>query len=165
MFAERGLDVPLEDIASAAGVSIGTLYNRFPTKGKLVDAALAGRVADMVRVAEDAAAITDPWTAFAVVLEGSCALQAADRGYNELCSRHFDDADEINALLARGAELLAEIIGRAQRAEMLRVDFSMADFGWLLGSIAQTVEDGEDVWRRRLGFLLKGLRAPGRLDT
>ena len=27
-FSERGLDMPLEEIAARAGVSIGTLYNR-----------------------------------------------------------------------------------------------------------------------------------------
>ncbi|MDT7788555.1 MAG: hypothetical protein QOF58_6974, partial [Pseudonocardiales bacterium] len=31
LFAERGLDVPLEHIARRASVSIGTLYKHFPT--------------------------------------------------------------------------------------------------------------------------------------
>jgi AcrR family transcriptional regulator len=48
VFATRGLDVPLEDIAKEAGVSIGTLYNRFPTRGALVEAALVDKVAGMV---------------------------------------------------------------------------------------------------------------------
>ena len=37
-FAERGADVPLEDIARAAGVGIGTLYRHFPTRDSLVEA-------------------------------------------------------------------------------------------------------------------------------
>ncbi|MFD0891150.1 helix-turn-helix domain-containing protein, partial [Streptosporangium algeriense] len=39
MFAERGLDVPFEDIARQAGVGVATLYRRFPTREDLVAAA------------------------------------------------------------------------------------------------------------------------------
>jgi AcrR family transcriptional regulator len=37
-FAARGAEVPLEDIARAAGVGIGTLYRHFPTRDSLVEA-------------------------------------------------------------------------------------------------------------------------------
>ncbi|HEV7788779.1 MAG TPA: helix-turn-helix domain-containing protein [Pseudonocardia sp.] len=52
VFAVRGLDAPLDEIARRAGVSIGTLYDRFPTRVDLVDAALAERVLTSVRLAE-----------------------------------------------------------------------------------------------------------------
>jgi len=41
VFAEQGLEAPLEAIAARAGVGIATLYRRFPTREKLVAAALA----------------------------------------------------------------------------------------------------------------------------
>lgn len=50
--------MPLEDIAKEAGVSIGTLYNRFPTRGELVEAALADKVASAVDLAEKALVLT-----------------------------------------------------------------------------------------------------------
>ena len=40
LFTERGVDVPLDEIARRAGVSIGTLYNHFPNRGALLDAVL-----------------------------------------------------------------------------------------------------------------------------
>jgi len=40
-FSERGLDMPLEEIAARAGVSIGTLYNRLGPRDALVDAVVA----------------------------------------------------------------------------------------------------------------------------
>ena len=42
LFAERGLDVPLREVARRAGVGPATLYRRFPTKQSLVDAAFTG---------------------------------------------------------------------------------------------------------------------------
>ena len=36
VFAEQGLEAPLEAIAVRAGVGIATLYRRFPTREKLV---------------------------------------------------------------------------------------------------------------------------------
>ncbi|HEX7609109.1 MAG TPA: helix-turn-helix domain-containing protein, partial [Solirubrobacteraceae bacterium] len=38
LFAERGLDVTLDDIARGAGVGVGTVYRRFPDKEQLIDA-------------------------------------------------------------------------------------------------------------------------------
>src|SRR5882757_11505410 len=61
VFAARGLDAPLDEIARRAGVSIGTLYNRFPSRVDLVDAALTEPVEASVRIAERALANPDPW--------------------------------------------------------------------------------------------------------
>src|SRR5882757_6365061 len=36
LFAEQGLDVRVEDIATRAGVGMGTLYRRFPNKDALI---------------------------------------------------------------------------------------------------------------------------------
>ena len=46
MFAEQGLEAPLETIAARAGVGIATLYRRFPTREKLVAAALMDKIAE-----------------------------------------------------------------------------------------------------------------------
>ncbi len=42
-FAERGVSVPLEDIARSAGVGIGTLYRHFPTREALLASLLEAR--------------------------------------------------------------------------------------------------------------------------
>src|SRR6516225_8646794 len=47
-FSERGLDMPLEEIAARAGVSIGTLYNRLGPRDALVDAVVADPAAALV---------------------------------------------------------------------------------------------------------------------
>lgn len=163
VYASRGLDVPLEDIAKEAGVSIGTLYNRFPTRGALVEAALADKVARMIEQAETAVTMADPWEAFAWFLACCCETQAADRGYNELCARVLPDTPEIDRLKARGHELVGAVVERAQASGQLRADFHEGDFAFVLWStttiIDATAATAPDAWRRHLGLLLDGLRA------
>lgn len=164
VFAARGLDVPLEEVAKEAGVSIGTLYNRFPTRGTLVEAALADKVAWMVEQAEAAVAMADAWEGFAWFLARCCETQAADRGYNELCVRVLPDTPEIDRLKATGHELVVRILDRAQRAGQLRADFHEGDLAFILWStttiINATACAAPEAWRRHLAFLLDGLRTP-----
>lgn len=163
IFAARGLDVPLEDVAREAGVSIGTLYNRFPTRGALVDATLAGKVAAAVEFAKTAATMADPWAGFASFLERSCELQASDRGYNELCAVAIPDTPEIDTLKERGHGLILEILDRAHRSGHLRADFDDGDFAFVIWSITRTIEatgaHAPEAWRRHLAFMLDGFRA------
>ncbi|MGW2196727.1 TetR/AcrR family transcriptional regulator, partial [Streptosporangium sp. NPDC001682] len=68
-FRERGLDVPLEEIARRAEVNIATLYRRFPDREALIEAILADHMADFVEAAEAAELADDPWEAFAGLVE------------------------------------------------------------------------------------------------
>ncbi len=163
IFATRGLDVPLEDVARQAGVSIGTLYNRFPTRGALIDATLAGKVAETVELAQAAATMADPWAGFAWFLEHSCELQASNRGFNELCARAVPETPEIDVLKERGHGLVLEILDRAHRSGQLRADFDEGDLAFVLWSIGRTIEatgaHAPQAWRRHLAFMLDGFRA------
>ncbi|MBE3199858.1 TetR/AcrR family transcriptional regulator [Frankia sp. CH37] len=163
LFAERGVDVPLEEIARRARVSIGTLYNRFPTRGHLVDAVFADRVAASVRIAEAALDMDDPWQALVLLLEQTCELQAADLGYNDVVSRALPLRGAAEQARARGYELMRQVIVRAQEAAVLRADITLEDMAFVLWGHARTVEATAAVapraWRRHLAIMLDGLRA------
>ncbi|MEV0721086.1 helix-turn-helix domain-containing protein [Asanoa sp. NPDC050611] len=45
VFAERGAAASTEDVASRAGVAIGTVFRHFPTKDDLLRAVLKDRIA------------------------------------------------------------------------------------------------------------------------
>ena len=77
LFDERGVDVPLEEIARRAGVSIGTLYNHFPNRGALLDAVLPDWVAEVDRLAKAALADPDPWRGFAGFMDGLFGIAGA----------------------------------------------------------------------------------------
>ncbi|RSN19954.1 TetR family transcriptional regulator [Streptomyces sp. WAC 05977] len=160
LYAERGLDVPLEDIAKTAGVSIGTLYNHFPQRADLVNAVFADRTETVAKLAEHALSLDDAWIGLTSFVERVCELQAADRGYNELASTRPPQAED----LERGYELMTRIVDRAKESGALRADFTLEDMAFVTWGIARTVEATAAVrpeaWRRHLALLFDGMRAP-----
>ncbi|GIH80286.1 TetR/AcrR family transcriptional regulator [Planobispora longispora] len=164
LFAERGLDVPLEEIARRAGVSIGTLYNRFPARADLIGAVFADRVAATRALAEQALAMPGAWDGLVHFLEGVCAMQAADLGYNALASGRGPYAAADDADLAEGYALMRRIVARAQESGELRPDVTLEDMVFVIWGHARTVEATATIaprlWRRHLALLLDGLRTP-----
>jgi len=164
VFRRKGLDAPLEEIARDAGVAIGTLYNRFPARGDLVDAALGPLAERAAEIAERAASATDAWDGFASYMEGICELLADDRGYADVHRSPIPGTPVIDAALKRAAALKAAIMARAKAAGVLRADVESSDLVLLMWGIAATADAtraaAPDAWRRHLALLLDGLR-PG----
>src|SRR5688500_1594373 len=79
VFAERGLDVSLDDIAAHAGVGVGTVYRRFPDKDALIDALFEDKIDRVVALADDALEIEDPWEGFTTFMRGMCRMPAGGR--------------------------------------------------------------------------------------
>src|SRR5215217_9035402 len=82
-YAERGLDVSLDDIAAHAGVGVGTVYRRFPDKDALIDALFEHKIDHAVALADEALEIEDPWEGFTTFMRGMCRMQAHDRGFKD----------------------------------------------------------------------------------
>jgi AcrR family transcriptional regulator len=163
VFRRKGLDAPLEEIARAAGVAIGTLYNRFATRGELVDAALGPLARQAVEHAERSADAEDPWQAFVSFVEGTCAMIAADRGYADVYRAGIPGMPVITAARERLGTLKAGIMARAKEAGVLRADVESADVVLIVWGIAGAVDatrgTAPDAWRRHLALVLDGLRA------
>ena len=53
VFAEHGLEASVEEIARTAGVGMGTLYRRFPTKDALISALVQDVLSTMLAIAEE----------------------------------------------------------------------------------------------------------------
>jgi AcrR family transcriptional regulator len=165
LFAWRGADVPLETIAQRAGVSIGTLYNRFPTRQRLIEAVFIDRLEQIVSLARAALADQDPWRGFADCLTAVCELQAADRGFNEVAARGLAQSSEVERLHRAGRVAMTDLVQRAQQAGVLRGDVTVEDLAFVVWGISRTVQMTGDtaprLWRRHLGLLLDGFRAEG----
>src|ERR1700738_4675375 len=87
LFAERGVDVPLDEIARRAGVSIGTLYNHFPNRGALLDAVLPDWVAEAAAPPGGAMAAPLPWRGFAAFMKGLFVIQPRNRSMTDAIAR------------------------------------------------------------------------------
>src|SRR5262245_13049996 len=164
MFAEHGVDVAMADIARHAGVSNGTLYNRFPTRQDLIEAVFVDRLETLAALAETAAADPDPWQGFVTYLTGMSELQAADRGFNEVAARGLR-SPAAQPLRDKGAAALAHLFDNAKKTGALRTDATVDDLAFVVWGISRTVEmtrhTAPDAWRRHLALLIDGFRAGG----
>src|SRR3954451_22140120 len=95
LFAERGIDVTMDDIAHHAVVGVGTAYRRFGSRDELIGALFEARMEEYVALAEDALREPDAWAALAGFLERSTAMQAADRGLKDLVFSHGHALDRV----------------------------------------------------------------------
>jgi AcrR family transcriptional regulator len=163
VFGERGLDAPLEEIARRAKVSIGTLYNHFPTRQDLIDAILPERLAALERIAAEALADPDPWDGLVRFLSGLFELQARDHGLNDALVRRFPDDSAVAAACRSGFAQAELLIERVRRSGRLRPDFDTRDLVTLMWAMSRVIQESTEVapqaWRRHLAFVVDGLRA------
>src|SRR5438876_1000315 len=123
VFAEAGLDAPLEAIAQRAGVGIATLYRRFPTRDDLVAASFAPQMAEYAAAIDQALRAPDPWEGLCGFVERVCGMQAADRGLNDVLAGTFPTVKALEEERARAYWGFVELVRRAQAQGTLRADF------------------------------------------
>jgi AcrR family transcriptional regulator len=162
VFAEQGLEAPLEAIAARAGVGIATLYRRFPTREKLVAAALIGKVAEYAEAADQALAVADPWAGFAGFVLRICELQVGDRGLSDLLSMTLSADEQVEQLRQTANGRVVTLIERAKAAGCLRQDFAGEDLVLLLIATASVIHvtraDAPGAWRRFVFLMLDAFR-------
>jgi AcrR family transcriptional regulator len=159
VFAEKGADAQMDDIARAAGVGVGTVYRHFPRKEALMGELVAARFRAFADNAERALATDDPWEAFAGLLRTNAELCASDRGTQQAFAVGPAGWELAEPELARLNELADRVIRRAQDNGSLRADFSVFEIPMLMTGVFATMIAGGFDWRRHLEIVLDGLRA------
>lgn len=166
MFAERGLDVSLDDIAAHAGLGVGTVYRRFPSKEDLVEALFEERLGDVVMAGERGLADPDAWHGLIGFLGDASALQATDRGLREVMLGSRFGHEHVGRLRDSLQPIATQLVARAQEQGRLRADLAAADvplIAIMLGAVVDYAGRTQpDIWRRYLSIIVDGLRAePG----
>ena len=161
LFAERGVDVSVEEIAAAACVGIGTFYRRFPDRETLVEAVFATKMEQVVQVARDALEIEDPWEAFRTFVVTVARMHARDRGLKSVTLSAGRGQKQVAEFRATIQPLAQQLLERAKAAGALREDVTSFDIPMIyqaVGAIADRTRDvAPDYFERTLTLLVDGL--------
>lgn len=165
VFADRGLDATLDDVADHARVGIGTVYRRFPSKAHLVDALFVDRLAGCAELVEASADRADAGQALIEVIETLAELHAADRGIREVTFGSTFGNPGLMHSVERLNTAIARLVVRAQDSGAIRPDLNPTDIPVLLVTLGSLAEFGRpfdpQLWRRFLPMVLDGVRATG----
>ncbi|HUQ58176.1 helix-turn-helix domain-containing protein [Lentzea sp.] len=133
LFAEQGYEVPLDEIATKAGVGPGTVYRHFPTKQALFQAVTETRVSAMIASASEPA--ESPRQALFAFL-GRMADEAAAK-------RDMTDAFTLSPDLRKSLHAaLGGLLQRAQEAGEVRTDVTATDLVVLMKGMLQSMHEG-----------------------
>ncbi len=165
LFAERGLDTQVPDVAKAANVGVGTVYRHFPTKDELIAALVADRFERLAEKARESLESADAWDGFADFIRFATQIQADDRALCEVMGSRPELMDA--AAWATGLPQLAEqLVERAQRSGQLRSDLEWEDVPMIACGLGTATQSSPAAsrgrWPRLVEIILDGLRAPGK---
>jgi AcrR family transcriptional regulator len=163
VFATRGLEVTLDDIAHHAGVGVGTVYRRFENKEQLIDALFDQRLEEIANLADGTLLVDDAWDAFEGFLVMVLEQQASDRGLRELAFTGQHGRERVARARARIAPIVEQLVANALASGQLRADFRPEDMSIIQKMVCDVMDISSavspELWRRYLGMLLDGLRA------
>lgn len=173
VFAERGLDATLDEVAARAGVGVGTVYRRFHDKDALVAALFEDAIDEIANLAGAARERENSWDALVWFLEEALQRQCANRGLRDVLVGSALAEHQLENAKCHIAPAIELLVSRAQADGHLRRDVVAADFPILEMMISvlgtMTSAASPDLWRRYLTILLDGLvvsrAGPSQLTT
>jgi AcrR family transcriptional regulator len=158
LFAERGPDLPLDEVARRAGVGNATLYRHFPTRGDLIVAVYADEVEALCQRGVDLEAAPDAGAALFEWLDAFVVHIAAKR---PLALAVTDNADQRRTRLFEEwhraiTAVAARLLARAATAGAVRDGLTVTDL-LALTSAAAIASTDPDHARRLLALLRTGV--------
>jgi AcrR family transcriptional regulator len=165
LFAQRGPDVTLDDIAAHAGVGVGTVYRRFANRDELLEAIVTEHFGHVQRRVQDALDDADPWQGIVDLVTFVSESMATDRGLAAVMMRVDPCAASVERAKASLIALVDAVFERGRTTGVLREDIAESDFFaffCMVSSIADLTEStAPGTWRRYLSLLLDSVRADG----
>jgi AcrR family transcriptional regulator len=166
VYAERGVEAPLEEIARRAGVGIGTLYRHFPSRDEITEAVYRREVGLVCDGVDELLAENAP----------ELALRLWMRRFAEYVAKKKGMAMALKSVLGPNSELFAEshrrirgsintLITAAVEAGTIRDDVAADDLLRAMGGICMATDSPDWVGQatRLIDLLVDGLcyGAPG----
>lgn len=164
-FAERGLDVGVEEIVRRAGVGKATFFRRFPTKDALVLAVLEGFVDEVEAAADEAAQAADPLEGLREFLMYNMSMQAHNAAFFDAIAARFMGDNPPVELTDRMLAAVDRVVEPATAAGVLREGVEAGDISTVIKMLGAAIRPMpgmllcEAAWERYLDIVLCGLRA------
>lgn len=160
VFARSGVDAPIREIATQAGVGLGTLYRRFPTRSDLVAAVFRREVDACADAAAVLAVDLRPVDALSAWLLRYTRFLATKRGL--AAALHSGDpafAALPDYFRSRFEPALTMLLSSAADAGETRADVAPYDLLRSIGNLSvASGEDGAAHTERMVQLMLDGLR-------
>ena len=162
VFAERGIEASVPEVAARAGVGKATVYRSFPTKEHLIAAVVVDRMAAFERRARELLAEPDAWAALRGLFSENAAEHCADRTLAGAL-KAGTSPDLLEAGRRRLWDAVDALIARAKAQGRMRESATSDDIRVLWGGAARmlTADDVDDPgeWRRYAELVIDALRA------
>lgn len=161
VFAEHGVDAPLDDIAKAAKVGPGTLYRHFASREALIEAVYRGEVGQLADHAHELRDTLPPEEALFAWMRAQIAFITENGGLALALKTAIDaDSETFEYCRAQLNSAVAALLEPAQAAGVIRADLEPRDLlrlGHGVGTAAAYADDAGT--ERLLSVVLDGLRA------
>jgi AcrR family transcriptional regulator len=159
VFGEHGFDASVEDIARRAGVGMGTLYRRFPTKDALI-AELVGQFVVEFTEQVEAARLVSRGMGLEQFMYRAGETLSKRRGLLLLAKTLGAFQTDVTSLKLRA--WMSELLADAQEYGRIGPNIQVTDIDLALWSMAGIMQASKDVaptaWRRQLGIMLAGMQ-------
>jgi AcrR family transcriptional regulator len=163
VFAEKGLDAGIPEVAARAGVGKATVYRSFPSKEHLVAAVACERLEWIASLTTLALGADDAGEAFEQVISTIAERQATDCSVAGSLAADIH-LPELEAARASTRAALGSLVDRARDEGALRDDATAEELHVLFTGVSNvlrtTGESDPAVWRRYGGLIVDALRPP-----
>ncbi len=160
VFAESGVDAPVREIASRAGVGVGTLYRHFPQRSDLIVAVFQKEIDACAGAADRLGTTYEPDEALARWLRRYTTLIATKRGL--AAALHSGDSafDALPGYFDQRMEpALRSLLDAAATAGKIRADVAPGDLLRAVGNLCMPADaESSGHADRMVNLLLDGLR-------
>ncbi len=162
LFAEKGLDASVDEVAARAGVGKATVYRSFPTKEHLVAAVACVRLRWYEELTIAAAEADEAWPAFVEFLRTAAEAQRGNRLLTVSLAGASEDPD-VSAAKAGLIAAFDRLVARGRAEGTMRADATPRDVQVLLSGVTRVLnEEGERdpaAWRRCADLVADAMRA------
>jgi AcrR family transcriptional regulator len=163
VFAQRGLEASLDEVAREAGLGVGTVYRRFPNRDALIDALFADGINTINRIVDESLEKPRAWDGLRHFMSSMLELQCQDKGLRDVMVAKKPPETTQEMMRNRIKPPISHLVHRAQQQGDLREDLIDTDIGVLeiaaIGAAEFTAPAAPDVWRRYLTIMMDGMRA------